>query len=85
MFKMTSYSSYLARDFQPRRFEGSLLLFEATQKPAEFITPATWESYVTGRVDVRKIPCRHVEMMTDPLAVDQIGQLLEQYLKSEDR
>jgi hypothetical protein len=48
MFKMASHSSYLARDFQPNRFDGSLLFFEAAKKQTDQASPQSWSAYITG-------------------------------------
>ena len=66
MFKMASHSSYLARDFQPNRFDGSLLFFEAAKKQTHQASPQSWSAYITGQIEVLKINCQHFEMMTEP-------------------
>ena len=71
----------LARRFRPERLDGDLLLFAAAERPRELLSPELWRPYVTGRIDVHEIPCRHEEM-TDAEPIAAIGRLLEARLRA---
>jgi thioesterase domain-containing protein len=67
-------NSRLASNFRPRRFNGDMLLFVATQGEAP--PPADrWASYVSGKIAVHEIDCEHVHMMR-PIPLAQIGLVL---------
>jgi nonribosomal peptide synthetase DhbF len=71
----------LMTTFLPKRFDGDILLFVATEgeaKPPHEI----WRPYVTGRIKVHSIDCAHDAMM-DPLPAAKIGALLAKELDKQ--
>ncbi|AYG64356.1 non-ribosomal peptide synthetase (plasmid) [Rhizobium jaguaris] len=64
----------LMREFRPRTFQGDLLFFRATLTAKES-QPEDWQRYVTGRVSIHDIVCRHEKMMR-PATLAAIGPLL---------
>ncbi len=71
----------LALEFRPDRFEGDMVLFAATEGKEALPSPETWRPYVTGRLEVHDVLCRHVDMML-PKPLRTIGRLLEAHLQS---
>jgi thioesterase domain-containing protein len=74
-------SAGLRRSFSPKRYNGNVLFFEATEgengHPAE-----SWKPYVTGRIEIHPINCAHAHMMeSKPLA--KIGSMLAAELESQ--
>jgi len=67
-------NSRLASNFRPRRFNGDILLFVATQGEAPPPTDR-WTSYVSGKIAVHEVDCEHVHMMR-PIPLAQIGLVL---------
>ena len=65
------YGQHCARpalEFRPRSFRGNLLRFVAADGRREIFSLELWEPYITGRIDVRKIPvpaCPHDGTYTD--------------------
>jgi glyine---[glycyl-carrier protein] ligase len=74
ILQVMKHNSRLASSFRPKRFDGDMLLFVATQDDAP--PPAdSWKSYVGGKIAVHEIDCKHVQMMQPgPLAT--IGRAL---------
>ncbi|MDL2408880.1 amino acid adenylation domain-containing protein [Rhizobium calliandrae] len=64
----------LMREFRPRTFQGDLLFFRATLTAKES-QPEDWQRYVTGRISIHDIVCRHEKMMR-PATLAAIGPLL---------
>jgi thioesterase domain-containing protein/acyl carrier protein len=75
----TRTHALLMRTFEPKRFNGDVLLFTSTQ---EHITPPieSWKPYVTGRIKVHAVDCSHEGMM-DAAAAASIGRVLAPELK----
>ena len=71
-------NSRLARNFVPQRFDGDILLFQATRGESG---PGAdrWKPYVNGKIAVYEVDCEHVHMMRPgPLA--KIGPVLAREL-----
>ncbi|GAA2212408.1 hypothetical protein GCM10009850_078700 [Nonomuraea monospora] len=59
----------------PGTFRGDVLHLEAARESRGTLTPRAWERHIEGRLDVRRVDCRHVDMMRPgPLSV--IGPIL---------
>jgi thioesterase domain-containing protein len=59
----------------PGTFRGDVLHLEAARESRGTLTPRAWARHVDGRLDVRRVDCRHVDMMRPgPLSV--IGPVL---------
>ncbi|AVA24298.1 non-ribosomal peptide synthetase [Rhizobium sp. NXC24] len=69
----------LMREFRPRTFQGDLLFFRATLTAKES-QPEDWQRYVTGRISIHDIVCRHEKMMR-PATLSAIGPLLARALE----
>ena len=76
-------NSRLARGFVPRRFDGNLLLFAATQNEPE---PAAdrWSPYVSGKIALHEVDCEHVNMM-QPAPLAKIGAVLARELDKQSQ
>jgi nonribosomal peptide synthetase DhbF len=73
----------LAGNFRPQRFEGDVLLFTATQGEAP--PPAdTWQSFVSGKIEVHEVHCEHVHMMR-PIPLANIGPVIASELDKQTR
>jgi len=77
---------HLVPRFKPQPVAGEMLFFEATQTEeigvnwAEAISPMVWRPYLGGHVQVLPIDCAHTEM-ANPVAIQEIGQRIESYLR----
>jgi amino acid adenylation domain-containing protein len=61
---------------RPRVFDGDLILFAAGNGDRDATAlAASWQPFVTGRVELFPIPFGHEDML-DPAAVGRIGQLM---------
>ncbi|UBU18011.1 thioesterase domain-containing protein [Nonomuraea gerenzanensis] len=59
----------------PGVFRGDVLHLEAARESRGTLTPRAWERHLDGRLEVRRVDCRHVDMMRPgPLSV--IGPIL---------
>jgi thioesterase domain-containing protein len=77
MLRIMKRSALLHCRYQPGKFEGDLLLFAATEGRGEGPPfPDEWRPYIGGRIDVRKIDCRHAGM-AEPVHLREIGRNLE--------
>ncbi|WP_250404491.1 non-ribosomal peptide synthetase [Streptomyces cellostaticus] len=60
--------------------EGDLLLFAATQHERHATpAPESWQRYISGRIEVHRLPCTHGAMLRDG-ALGQIGAALNERL-----
>jgi nonribosomal peptide synthetase DhbF len=84
MLRLLRHSGELMSGHQPGRFDGTLLLFVATEGQSKALSPELWAAHVTGEIDVHGIACRHDDM-TQPLPIAAIGRLLEQHLQVPKR
>ena len=83
MIQVMKNNSGLASKYLPRRFDGNVLLFAATQGDAK--APADrWKSYVSGRVKVHEVDCQHIQM-TQPVPLATIGRVLASELEKQSR
>ncbi|GAA4938548.1 thioesterase domain-containing protein [Nonomuraea thailandensis] len=63
------------RSALPGTFRGDVLHLEAARESRGTLTPRAWARHIDGRLDVRRVDCRHVDMMRPgPLSV--IGPIL---------
>jgi len=69
---------FSSASFQPKRFEGDLLLFTI---PERVDLCQSWAPYVSGRIIPHVIPANHSQL-TRPGPIDQIGKVLKEYLVS---
>jgi nonribosomal peptide synthetase DhbF len=74
MLEVYANNERLGDTFTPRQFNGDVLLFTATQREC---APPTerWRPYVTGRIDIHPIACRH-DHMTQPGPIAEVGRVL---------
>jgi enterobactin synthetase component F len=73
-------SNRLVPRFQPGRFHGDVLFFEAADSRTKTRARDRWAPYVSGRIVVNAIDCPHMKM-TKPEPIRAIGRLLEQHLR----
>jgi amino acid adenylation domain-containing protein len=72
-YRAFKHHSRLGAEWTPRRIEGDVLLFEATEdKTPDWPGPDTWRSHVDGRLDVYRIACTH-NGMTSATALAHVG------------
>jgi nonribosomal peptide synthetase MxcG len=73
----------LFRTSQTPRYNGDLLLFQASQREAHAPQPSSWLPYLEGRLDCVVVNCNHFGM-SDPAPMAAIGQVLaERLLKNQ--
>ena len=78
--QMMLHNAGLKQGFRSSRLDGDVLFFYATKKEGRHSLPEAWKPYVTGRIEVHNVDCKHFEM-TDPGPVREIGRILEQHLR----
>ncbi|WP_307520005.1 non-ribosomal peptide synthetase [Streptomyces umbrinus] len=63
--------------------DGGMLLFVATrEKPDTSPAPESWRRYISGQIDVHRIPCAHGSMLRGA-ALEQIAAVLNERLSLE--
>jgi nonribosomal peptide synthetase DhbF len=74
LINVMRHNSRLASEFLPRRFDGNILLFTASQSEA---SPSAdrWKPYVSGQIAVHEVDCKHIQMM-QPVPLASIGAVL---------
>jgi nonribosomal peptide synthetase DhbF len=80
MLRFLKHSSPVWRSFRPGRFRGDVLFFEAIEERASELSPEQWVPYVTGRIAVHQLQCRHTRI-TGPEQLAIIGGILREYLQ----
>ena len=65
--------------YQPVPYPGRVVLFKASQREwdEEYFIMDAWEKIITGRVDVRTVPGKHLDLMNNPTAIDLAKQMKE--------
>lgn len=78
--RVVESNNQLVRGFYHRRFEGPLLYFRAAlDHQSDGLTPAQWEPYVTGPIEVHDVPVMHAHL-TGAAAVEAIAPVLGERL-----
>jgi nonribosomal peptide synthetase DhbF len=79
LINVMRHNSRLASEFLPRRFDGNILLFTASQSEA---SPSAdrWKPYVSGQIAVHEVDCKHIQMM-QPVPLASIGAVLARELR----
>ncbi|HKT52225.1 MAG TPA: alpha/beta fold hydrolase, partial [Candidatus Angelobacter sp.] len=78
--EMLLHNSRLERKFRAGKYQGDILFFFADKKDAGHRLPGAWNTYVTGRIDVHSVHCKHYEM-TEPAPLKAIGKILNERLR----
>jgi thioesterase domain-containing protein/acyl carrier protein len=78
--RMMLHNAALKQSFRSGYFDGDLLFFYAGRKEGLALQPETWQSHISGSIDVHSVDCKHFEM-TDPGPIREIGRILEERLK----
>jgi thioesterase domain-containing protein len=76
-------NSRLARNFNPQRFDGDILLFAATRGESQ-PTAERWKPYVNGKIAIHEVDCEHVHMMR-PAPLAKIGAVLARELDKQSQ
>ncbi|MGH3758752.1 amino acid adenylation domain-containing protein [Actinophytocola sp.] len=85
VLRAMAHNRTLAQSFTPRRFDGDLLFFAATEgRPADAPTADDWRPYIGGRIDGHPIVATH-SAMTQPEPLRQIGRILANRLSTAYR
>jgi amino acid adenylation domain-containing protein len=79
--EMLLHNALLEQEFRAGRFEGDILFFFAEMKEGEYRLPGSWQSYITGTIEVHTVRCKHYEM-TEPAPLKTIGKILNQRLSA---
>jgi thioesterase domain-containing protein len=83
VMRLVSVSQHTARlvaSFTPGLFAGDVLFIEATEEDRAF-SPEAWRSHVAGRLDIRKVSCKHREIIR-PDVLAEIGRFLQEILET---
>jgi amino acid adenylation domain-containing protein len=83
MLMFVRHAGVLRRAFRPDLFRGNMLFVAAVEGRADFFSPAQWQPYVNGEIQIYEIHCRHPRMM-DPGNLAAIGRVLREYLPKWD-
>ena len=79
--EMLLHNARLEQRFRAGHYEGDILFFFADKKEGEHRLPSAWKPYVTGKLEVHTVHCKHYEM-TEPAPLKAIGAILEQRLRA---
>jgi nonribosomal peptide synthetase DhbF len=74
----TQNSVAILNTFIPRRFDGNLLLFTASDSQTK---PEAWTPYISGNIDVHEIQWQHIDMLYRSEPSAQIGKTLADELE----
>jgi thioesterase domain-containing protein len=77
--EMLLHNSRLEQKFRAGRYDGDILFFFADIKEGEYRLPAAWQPYISGKIEVHTVHCKHYEM-TEPAPLRSIGRILNQRL-----
>jgi thioesterase domain-containing protein/acyl carrier protein len=78
--EMLLHNSILEQKFRAGQFDGNLLFFFADVKEGEHRLPSAWQPYITGKIEVHTVHCKHYEM-TEPAPLRSIGKVINQRLR----
>ena len=78
--QMLLHNSILEQRFRASQYEGDILFFFADVKEGEHRLPSAWQRYISGKLEVHTVHCKHYEM-TEPAPLKTIGKILNQKLR----
>jgi amino acid adenylation domain-containing protein len=78
--QMLLHNSILEQKFRASQYKGDMLFFFADVKEGEHRLPGAWEPYISGKMEVHTVHCKHYEM-TEPAPLKTIGKILNQKLR----
>lgn len=78
--EMLLHNSRLERKFRADKYKGDILFFFADKKDAGHRLPSAWNAYVSGKIDIHSVHCKHYEM-TEPAPLKTIGKILNERLR----
>jgi thioesterase domain-containing protein len=78
--EMLLHNSRLERKFRAGAYQGDILFFFADKKETGHRLPSAWTSYVSGKIDVHSVHCKHYEM-TEPAPLKAIGKIVNERLR----
>ena len=78
--EMLLHNARLEQQFRAGQYDGDILFFFADKKDKDHRHPSGWQSYITGKLDIHTVHCKHYEM-TEPAPLQAIGKVLNQRLK----
>lgn len=78
--EMLLHNSLLEQKFRAGQYDGDILFFFADNKEGEHRLPSAWQAYITGKIEVHTVHCKHYEM-TEPAPIRSIGKVLNQRLR----
>ncbi|MEU7138541.1 amino acid adenylation domain-containing protein [Nocardia sp. NPDC046473] len=68
LMRIATNNRRLLVDFNPQRFHGDVLLFQAGKEGDNQARAELWTPYMNGRTDIHIADCTHVEMLTAPVS-----------------
>lgn len=78
--QMLLHNSILEQRFRASQYDGDILFFFADVKEGEHRLPSAWQPYISGKLEVHTVHCKHYEM-TEPAPLKTIGKILNQKLR----
>jgi nonribosomal peptide synthetase DhbF len=78
--QMLLHNSILEQKFRASYYDGDILFFFADVKEGEYRLPSAWEPYISGKLEIHSVHCKHYEM-TEPAPIKTIGKILNQKLR----
>ncbi len=78
--QMLLHNSILEQKFRAGHYDGDILFFFADVKEGEYRLPSAWQPYISGKLEIHTVHCKHYEM-TEPAPIKTIGKILNQKLR----
>ncbi len=78
--EMLLHNSILEQKFRASHFDGDILFFFADVKEGEYRLPSAWQPYISGKLEIHTVHCKHYEM-TEPAPLKAIGKILNHKLR----
>ena len=78
--QMLLHNSILEQKFRASHYHGDILFFFADVKEGEYRLPSAWQPYISGKLEIHTVHCKHYEM-TEPAPIRTIGKILNQKLR----
>jgi pristinamycin I synthase-3/4 len=78
--EMLLHNSILEQKFRAGQYDGDILFFFADVKEGDHRMPSAWQPYITGKLEVHTVHCKHYEM-TEPAPLRSIGKVINQRLR----
>ena len=81
LWQVVKINATVSQCYQPQLYQGSIRLFQATERPDELLAEPDygWKDYATEGVEIIPIPGNHHNLVKSP-PVQVLAEQLERYL-----